>query len=112
MEVENAMIIVHDDIILEICFTNSVLGIHNAGVMLEELKKVSESNTKDIVLNMTSVTSIDSTAIATFVKFVQHLSGSKRVLTMSNVAPDIMKIFGMLKMSAFFKLKEKKADPS
>ena len=102
------MFTVHDSIVLEICFTVPVLGINNAGDMLEGLKKASDRNAKDLELNMNVVTSIDSTAIATLVKFFQHLSGTKRAVTLTNVATDIMKILGMLKLSTFFKLKEKR----
>ncbi len=106
------MIQVHDNDVLEICFTDSSLSIINAGDMLEKLKKATESSTKDIEFNMDAVTSIDSTAIAAFVKFVQHLSGSKRTITMSHVDPEIMKVLKMLKLTSFFKLKAKKAFPS
>jgi len=106
------MIQVHDNDVLEICFTDSSLSIINAGDMLEKLKKATESSTKDIEFNMDAVTSIDSTAIAAFVKLVQHLSGTKRTITMSHVDPEIMKVLKMLKLTSFFKLKAKKAFPS
>jgi anti-anti-sigma factor len=112
MEVWDAMIQVNDDSVLEICFTDSTLSIVNAGDMLEKLKKATESSTKDIEFNMDAVTSIDSTAIATFVKLVQHLSGSKRTITMTHLDPEIMKVLKMLKLTTFFKLKAKKDLPS
>ena len=106
------MIDVQDDIVLEIRFNVPALNVKNAGDMLELLIHASDANAKNIVLNMNSVRSIDSTAIANFVKFVQHLSGTKRAMAMSNVNPEVLRVLEMLKLRAFFKVKEKRTSPS
>jgi anti-anti-sigma factor len=98
------MIEIVETMVLEITFTESMLSITNASIILPLLKKAAAINSKDIELNFAVVRSIDSSAINMLVKFYQHLMGSKRTITLTHASPDILKSFEVVKLAKFFKI--------
>jgi len=99
------MIELNDSNILIISITERALSINNSDALLDRLKNVAAQNDKNIELDLAAVEIIDSSAIAMLVKFVQHLSGTRRTITMKNVRPEIMQTFKVLRLNAFFKFK-------
>jgi anti-anti-sigma factor len=106
------MIEIAETMVLEITFTEPMLSITNASIILPLLKKAAAINNKDIELNFTAVKSIDSSAINMLVKFYQHLMGSKRTITLTHASPDVMQSFEVVKLAKFFKIAHNANPPS
>lgn len=103
------MIDVLETIVIEITIKEPVLSISNAATLYSLLQGAVDRNTMDIELNLAAVKNIDSSSIAMFVKFIQYLSGSKRTVTLTEVAPDISQTFKLTKLSHFYKIRERKS---
>lgn len=99
------MIDIRDAETLVLAFAVETLSIHNAGDALERLKSAASASDKNVELDFGTVINIDSSAVAMLVKFVQHLSGAKRNITMTRVRPEIMQTFKVLRLTSFFKFK-------
>jgi anti-anti-sigma factor len=98
------MLSVKDDKIIDVTFTESDLSIKNASALYPLLVDAAALNNKDIQLDLINVDFVDSSAIAMLVKFVQHISGVNRVVTLKNVAPGIVATFRMINLSKFFNI--------
>ncbi len=102
------MIDVLETIVLEITINEPALSISNAGALFSKLQAAVDRNTLDIEMNFTAVKSIDSSTIAMMVKFIQYLSGSKRKVMLTDVAPEISRTFKLTKLSHFYQIRERK----
>jgi anti-anti-sigma factor len=98
------VITVNDEI--NVTINIKLLNIHNAQGIAAKLEEASqEHKTKNFIINLENVESIDSSSIAMFVEFVQTLKDSGRELTFTNLSPFVKRIFDMLHIAKFFKIK-------
>lgn len=89
---------------LEITINANFLTYNNTSKLLTLMNDVARKHDTDIIINLENVSTIDSSAIAMLVKFMQRLSRSKRKMTLINVAPDVLKILNLVNLSKFFKI--------
>jgi len=82
----------------------TMLNAHNAPGIFHQLEELAREHPKDLVLNLTNVTSCDSSTIALFVELQSTLKDLGRRLTLTNVAPFVLKVFDMLHIAKFFKI--------
>lgn len=81
------------------------VNINNADIIRDDLKKaVSASSAKDIVIDLVNVDFLDSSAIAMLVKLVQSLAGSKKKMSIINVAPIIRNTIKTLNLAKFLNI--------
>ncbi len=98
------MISVKDNDKLTITIELAVLGIENSNELLIKLKETAATYNKDIVIDMKNVTSMDSSAIASLVKFYKHLVSTKNKVTLANLSPDLRDTLKIMHVSRFFGL--------
>jgi anti-anti-sigma factor len=94
---------VRDDVIVTIKLR--LMTIHHSHEILVQLKNIIAEHDKNIVLNLQSVDSIDSTSISMLVELDHYLKESGKVLTLANLAPFVKKTFEMLHITKFFNIK-------
>ena len=81
------------------------INLNNADKVSQELKKTASSTSnKDIIIDFRLVHTVDSAAIAMLVKFVQHLTGSKRKMSIVNASENVRTSIGVLKLTSFLGL--------
>ena len=81
------------------------MNLNNADKISQELKKVALSTpNKDIIIDFKQVHTIDSSAIAMLVKFVQHLTGLKRKMSIIHATENVRTSIGVLKLTSFLGL--------
>lgn len=81
------------------------INLNNADKVSQELKKTASSSpNKDVIIDLEKVQTIDSAAIAMLVKFVQHLTSSKRKMSIINASENVRTSIGVLKLTSFLGL--------
>ena len=82
----------------------AMLNAHNAPGIFHQLEELVREHHKNLELNLTKVTSCDSSTIALFVELQSTLKDRDRQLTLTNVAPFVLRVFEMLHIAKFFKI--------
>jgi anti-anti-sigma factor len=100
------MISVNTDKEFAITIMDESISINNADSVRNDLKKAVTANiTMDIVIDLVHVNFLDSSAIAMFVNFIQSQVGSRRKISLINVAPSIKNTIKMLNLTKFLNIK-------
>jgi anti-anti-sigma factor len=83
------------------------LNINNAESILLDLKKAVQSHTdKNVTVDLKQVHFVDSSAIAMLVNFVQHLSASRRKMSLINVSEHVMSTIKVLNLTTFLNVRQ------
>jgi anti-anti-sigma factor len=99
------MISVNTDKKFVITIMDESISIINADSIRNDLKKATIANSDiDIVIDLAHVNFLDSSAIAMFVNFVQTLAGSRRKMSLVNVAPSIKNTIKVLNLTKFLNI--------
>ncbi len=98
------MLSVEDNGKLTITIELAVIGIENSNELLLKLKETAAAYNKDVVLDMKNVSSMDSSAIASLVKFYKYLVSTKNKVTIANLSPDLRDTLKIMHVSRFFGL--------
>ena len=94
---------VKDDIIVTV--NVRLMTIHHSHEILTQLLRISGKHSKNLVLNLQNVESLDSTTISMFIELNNHLKESGKKLLLMNLTPFVKKTFDMLHISKFFNIK-------
>ncbi|MBN2402671.1 MAG: STAS domain-containing protein [Spirochaetes bacterium] len=99
------MISVSNDNGFVITILDKSVNINNADILRDDIKKtVSASSAKEIAIDLVNVDFLDSSAIAMLVKLVQSLAGSKKKMSIINVAPIIRNTIKTLNLTKFLNI--------
>ncbi len=82
-----------------------LMTIHHAHEILTQLKQISDEHSKNLVLNLQNVESLDSTTISMFIELNNHLKERGKKLILTNFTPFVKKTFDMLHITKFFNIK-------
>lgn len=102
------MVTISENSVLELTITEPVFGINNASAILAQMNTAAHASSKNIEINLIHVAIIDSTAIATLVQFMRGIAGSRRTMILTNMDPELRKVFELLNLARFFTIKEKR----
>jgi anti-anti-sigma factor len=99
------MISVKTDKEFVISILDEIINNDNADRILKDLRKAAAANpAKNIIVDLAKVKLLESSGIAILVSFEQFTAGSKRKITLKNIAPTIRNTIDVLNLSKFFNL--------
>jgi len=77
------------------------IDFHSSPVLRERVLKLLDQGT-DLIVDMTQVSFIDSSGIASLVEGLQHARGQKRQLSLAGVGETPMQVFRLTKLDTVF----------
>jgi anti-sigma B factor antagonist len=77
---------------------------HSSPELRKELTKLSENQTKKILIDLTQVNYIDSSGLATFVELFQRMKRYSGKLILFNLAQSVRSVFEIAKLDTIFQL--------
>jgi len=100
------MLSVNTDKTLTVTILEESMNIHNSETIIKELKDAALNNTGDeFVIDFRNVLSIDSSAIAMLVGFVQVVAGVRKKLLIVNAKHSVRNAIKLLNLTQFLNLK-------
>lgn len=80
------------------------LDFHTSPQFREQLQKTIDGHAQKIVVNLSKVSYIDSSGLATFVEALQKMKRYNGVLVLSALTPAVRSVFEIAKLDAVFTL--------
>lgn len=89
-----------------LCYIKGEISIDTVPQLQQVFKRLVDNKARKILLNFSEVSHIDSSGLASLVKFSRNLKDIHGVVFLSNLSPKIKTIFGITKLVNMFKIYE------
>ena len=89
-----------------ICYINGEVTIDTVTELKKTFKVIIDNKWLKVLLNLKDLEYIDSSGLASFVEFSIDLKAIQGAISLSNLPPKILSIFGITKLEKMFKIFE------
>ena len=89
---------------LTVCYVEGEIDINTSPGIKKQFDKLIGSKTPKIIVNLTKVTYVDSSGLATLVEILKNMRSYGGRLRLSNMSPKIKSLFEITKLEKLFEI--------
>lgn len=89
---------------LIVCHIDGEIDIHSSSGLKKEFDKLTTKKTPKIVINLTKVTYVDSSGLATLVGILKDMRTYGGKMRLANMSPKIKSLFEITKLDKLFEI--------
>lgn len=90
---------------LSVCYIDGEIDINTSPGIKKAFDKVLSAKTPKIVINLSKVTYVDSSGLATLVEILKNMRAYNGKMKLANMAPKIKSLFEITKLDKLFDIK-------